>query len=81
MDKATEGRPPRLRLLAMPNGPGAGSSEVRPGTPSPGPVRTELGRRSQKALEQLSPRTELDLWGALVALPHFGYRPSWGTIH
>lgn len=27
----------------MPSGPGAGSSEMRPGTPSPGPVRTALG--------------------------------------
>lgn len=80
-DKATERRPPRLCLLAMPNGPGAGNSDVRPGTPSPGPVRTALRRCSHKALEQLSPWTELDLWGPPVALPHFRCRPSWGTIH
>lgn len=78
-----------IRLLAMPSvpgarrcgapaGPGAEGSEARPGSFSPGPMRVVPGKHSHKALECLSPQTELDLWGPLVALLHFNSEPQLG---
>lgn len=58
--------------------PGAEGSEARPGSPSSGPVRAAPGKRSHKALECLSPQTELDLWGPLVPLLHFDAKTQLG---